>query len=986
MDAAQPELSDDPETETGLEPGSDLARDYVAQAYLGLWGGRETQDRLRERLHWMARQVQGPDVLDIGCSEGMLAILLAREGLRVVGIDINPGAIAYAETLRAQEEPFVRERARFLHGDILTTPLEAGPFDTVIIGEVIEHLVLPERLLDFGLSLLRPGGRLVVTTPFGVHPDPDHRQTFTPSRFVALMQARCLLVDLGVSDGYIRFVGARPPAGEPGASACAAAWSGLTPQALNAITEAGLLEIQTRLYRDLARRRKEVNTFKNTEANLRRRVGQLQQELREETRQRKERQQENQRLKTSLAQSRETLRTLSSDLKHRTRGETQARYQLNRVLTGRRYWVGSLLANATWPLRRLLLGPVRLLRGRSAAAARLNRCAGSTALAGSAAGGAAKARLTHGGQNGGGARNRIAFVEYPAPPPPGPGAGFPTIATLLDPFSEACLRYEAHLVPVSKTGWREEIEAARPAFFLAESTWRGNGGAWTGAMTRFQEAAGAPLRELLAFCKAQGLPTVFWNKEDPPNFEVFSAVACAFDIIFTSDADCIPRYQALCGHDRVYALPFAAQPMIHNPLRWKGLPLYETCFAGSWFLKHPARIERLPALLDPALERGGLHIFDRMFDQNNDAYRFPEKYQPAIQGKLDYPQMLTAYRAYRVFLNTNSVIDSPTMFSRRVFEALACGTPVISSASTGMEAMLGAHVRVSHSAEDTRRHLAALLDNELERQRQAHLAYRHVHRQHTYQHRFTTICSAVNAMAAHALPPQPRSEPPLVSVIACTNRPENLENLLSNYSCQTHPHRELILVLNSDRFDRAAVEARVAALPGTRVLTMAESETLGDCLNQGIRHAQGPLWAKMDDDDLYGPEYLADSLLALHFSGADVVGKHTFFTYVEGLDQVFIRHPGHEHRYDTFIAGGTLLARRETWERVKFIPRTGGGDTIWLRECADLGMQLYSADKYNYILTRTSDPTRHTWKIDQDAFLANCDYVAEGLARQYAIL
>ena len=54
--------------------------------------------------------------------------------------------------------------------------------------------------------------------------------------------------------------------------------------------------------------------------------------------------------------------------------------------------------------------------------------------------------------------------------------------------------------------------------------------------------------------------------------------------------------------------------------------------------------------------------------------------------------MLTAYRCYDVMLNVNTVTGSPTMFSRRVFESLACGTPVLSSESVGMSRMLGGHV------------------------------------------------------------------------------------------------------------------------------------------------------------------------------------------------------------------------------------------------------------------------------------------------------
>jgi len=55
-----------------------------------------------------------------------------------------------------------------VHADITgdLTPLkERGPFDVIIAGEIIEHLAAPQQLLASSRELLRPGGRLVITTP-----------------------------------------------------------------------------------------------------------------------------------------------------------------------------------------------------------------------------------------------------------------------------------------------------------------------------------------------------------------------------------------------------------------------------------------------------------------------------------------------------------------------------------------------------------------------------------------------------------------------------------------------------------------------------------------------------------------------------------------------------------------------------------------------------------------------------------------------------
>ena len=302
-------------------------------------------------------------------------------------------------------------------------------------------------------------------------------------------------------------------------------------------------------------------------------------------------------------------------------------------------------------------------------------------------------------------RDATGMVTFPALEVPRPQmTGVPVVAAILDTFSEYCLRYEADLVLLGLKDWREEITRSRPAFLLVESAWRGNNGAWRGVITNNLTQAFNPLRDLLRYCREHDISTVFWNKEDPPNFEFFIDAAKEFDIVFTSDADCIPRYRKMCGHDRIYPMAFAAQPRLHNPYRESAWPHHAVCFAGSWMGgKYPERAKSLRFLLEPAL-RFGLHIFDRNLNRPGfgSKYRFPDRYQTAIKGSLNYEEMLTAYRCYDVMLNTNSVIDSPTMFSRRVFECLACGTPVVSTESTGMREILGDHVRVTRSAEENR--------------------------------------------------------------------------------------------------------------------------------------------------------------------------------------------------------------------------------------------------------------------------------------------
>ena len=95
--------------------------------------------------------------LDVGCSTGYLASRLQERGATVVGLDLDD---------RAAEQ--ARRFCESVHvGDVETMelPFEAGSFDAIVAGDVIEHLRDPGAFLARIRPLLRPGGRLVLSTP-----------------------------------------------------------------------------------------------------------------------------------------------------------------------------------------------------------------------------------------------------------------------------------------------------------------------------------------------------------------------------------------------------------------------------------------------------------------------------------------------------------------------------------------------------------------------------------------------------------------------------------------------------------------------------------------------------------------------------------------------------------------------------------------------------------------------------------------------------
>ncbi|MDO1752457.1 glycosyl hydrolase family 1, partial [Escherichia coli] len=64
---------------------------------------------------------------------------------------------------------------------------------------------------------------------------------------------------------------------------------------------------------------------------------------------------------------------------------------------------------------------------------------------------------------------------------------------------------------------------------FVESAWEGNEGQWSRGIGHYSDEESADLRGLLNLAKELGVPTVFWNKEDPVHFARFAPNAALFD-------------------------------------------------------------------------------------------------------------------------------------------------------------------------------------------------------------------------------------------------------------------------------------------------------------------------------------------------------------------------------------------------------------------------------------------------------------------------
>ena len=577
-------------------------------------------------------------------------------------------------------------------------------------------------------------------------------------------------------------------------------------------------------------------------------------------------------------------------------------------------------------------------------------------------------RGAEGAWRGIGRKRRLRFapadLSQPVPARPDIRAG-----VILDEFSLAGFAWEFACFPLLPGVEVHEIAALD--MILIESAWAGNNGAWQHQLL----SANGPSRELrriIQVARDHGIPVIFWNKEDPPHYEDFLPLACLCDVVFTSDENMIGRYRSDLEHDRIAALPFAAQPRIHNPVRPRhGWHLRDIAFAGMYFRhKYPERRQQMDYLLGGALvasasRKYGMEIFSRHSDANVD-YQFPSEFSKRVVGSLSYKQMLTAYKAYKIFLNVNSVTDSPTMCSRRVFEMTAAGATVVSTPSPAIERLFPAgEIPVARNQSEAENLVSVLIDNPDYRDRLLHLAQRQIWRQHTYRHR---VFSILTAAKPELLTPERR---PTISLLVSSMRPDRMDHVIENVARQREVDIELLYGTHGFGADAAAFGEKCdsAGITARKTFALDAGWSLGECLNFLVDQASGSLAAKWDDDDLYGPWYLFDQFQALQYSGATVVGKRAHYMEIQEAEAVILRNAQFEHRFTHFVAGPTLMARLETFRSFPFKSVSNGEDTGFLKDILESGGTIYAADRFNYCQVRAVDVNKHTWQISADQLM-----------------
>lgn len=135
------------------------------RTFPGVWHENYWFRRHEAGYRWVVSLGVGGTVVEAGVGEGYGATALHDAGAgRVLGIDLDPVTLRHVADQHHAVAP--------IRANLVDLPLGNGSVDLVVSAQTVEHLWDQERFVAECARVLRPGGRLAMTTP--------NRHTFPP--------------------------------------------------------------------------------------------------------------------------------------------------------------------------------------------------------------------------------------------------------------------------------------------------------------------------------------------------------------------------------------------------------------------------------------------------------------------------------------------------------------------------------------------------------------------------------------------------------------------------------------------------------------------------------------------------------------------------------------------------------------------------------------------------------------------------------------
>ncbi|NLD20422.1 MAG: methyltransferase domain-containing protein [Clostridiales bacterium] len=790
--------------------------DKINAAYDGELG-EDMKVKSRQRINWICDKARGNRILDVGCSQGVTSLLLGREGKCVTGIDIEPAQIKYANEKLNGEFRETKENVKFICGDFSSYEFDSEQFDTIIMGECLEHVFNPTMFLGKAKELLTKKGRLIVTVPFGINPFPDHKRTYYFLELFEQIKERINVESICFFGGWIGFVADRD----------LSETQVEIDRELLAKIENAFFQVDTKCNEKINYFQTSHNTLKNKLAKLNRentsnkiknnnKFKALDEEIKELINENK-----------TLFKEKEKVNALNSMLYKSKR--TNAAYEripgvkiyniLRRFkhLNKNDNYFEEVLYQKEKPEYPEVFDTSKMKFDASIKDISDKKKHTSLFML----------------------RDDCTSLKKLK------------VACIMDTFTYGCFAPECNLLRISPEKWEDEIKEFCPDMVFVESAWHGNDDQWKGQI----DYTGEAFVQLIKYCSKKKIPVVFWCKEDPVHTELFMKSAGLCDFVFTTEMDCINTYVDCLGHERIYLLHFAAQPKLHNPAE-----TFERrdkfCFAGTYYRKYPKRLEVFNNFTHYAMRHKGIDIYDRNYGKNIKSFEFPEFYAPFILGSLEPEEIERAYKGYSYGINMNSAPESSTMFARRVFEMMASNGVVVSNASDGQNKLFGKLTLCTDSIYALDELLEKYCSNVQMMHNYRLQGFRRVSQQHLYEDRLDYIVKKVFGRTL-------KEKAPLITVVSIVKSQDELQWVKAMFDKQSFDNRELVVCAEFDN-DYLIRDMKITSNRDSLI------EYVNDSISEGFI-------AYFDPSDWYGENYLLDLSLMLRYDDYDAIGKTVYY-------------------------------------------------------------------------------------------------------------
>lgn len=541
------------------------------------------------------------------------------------------------------------------------------------------------------------------------------------------------------------------------------------------------------------------------------------------------------------------------------------------------------------------------------------------------------------------------------------------------------LSFDAAVLPLQISAWREQLRSGPVHFVLIESAWEPEGG-W-GAGFAGSPSSQRRLQPLLDYCRERAVPVVLWAREDVGGLDRVIWLIPRVDRVYAVDPDGAQWMQRNFKDAPCAMLPVAVQPALFNPVRSYGIKecqaaLEDTILLDGWWALSSGAAE------NPVVQAVGdrLRVVDTDGDYSWVRLQDGAGHADLSLGSLTPLEKSALLRGGAVELFLPHALFRSWRQAHNMMRAAASGASVL-WAGQGLPPWRGGEPVQASTLEEKLRLRTGVAWADA---RVRHLMIRDILSSHSLADRLAVI------MRDLGLGKIGQPGPQQVAHLLVTMRPQLLERCLNRFRADRYPHRELVVVLHGDDLDMVAARALVRPGESVTILEASASRSLGDCLNMAIAHTEAPLWMKLDDDDYYGPAYTQDMMLYRRAIDAPLMGKPPAFIHLEQgnelrWDPMWAAHANLLHDAEeataALVAGGTLTGKREVLETVGFsAARRGGSDSEFIQRCFEHGYGLLATDYFNFVRYRAAAADAHTWKVSDEELRQGTVYVGSRTA------